>query len=71
MNRSFLIVLLLLLQGNIYAHPGHGNIDFYSLWHYLLTPEHGVPVLVMLVLTLAGFYRYSTITVPARQRVKK
>lgn len=71
MYRYFFFVVLLLGHSNIYAHPGHGNIDFHSLWHYLLTPEHGLPVLVMLVLTLAGFYRYGKKAVPAKQKAQK
>jgi hypothetical protein len=51
--KSFLIltsVLCLITYGS-YAHPGHGVMQD-SVWHYIFSPMHLIPILVAIGLFL-------------------
>jgi hypothetical protein len=41
---------LLLLTLSTYAHEGHGVLHGHEPGHYLFSPEHGVPLLLVVFL---------------------
>jgi hypothetical protein len=45
--RLFAIALLSSFSIPAWAHGGHGHFDGLSFWHYLTSPEHALPVLLM------------------------
>jgi hypothetical protein len=49
MNRSTLLALIFLVAAPVsgVAHPGHGTRDPAAVSHYLLEPNHLLPLLVL------------------------
>ena len=71
MNRflkSSLFVTGLLLSVSAMAHPGHGTISGYEVWHYVTSPMHiGTALLVIVV----AFTIYRVIKNPDRSTSRK
>jgi len=62
-KRITTIVLLTALLPNLgIAHPGHGHGNPLSPGHYVLNPEHSIPILlsIAIILTVALFERRRT-----------
>lgn len=47
--RSKFFALLLLTPALVHAHPGHGASNGHDFLHYLLSPEHTGPAILLLV----------------------
>ncbi len=43
------LALITLLPTLAHAHPGHGPSALVGLWHWVATPEHGLPLLAAAV----------------------
>ncbi|MCA9544757.1 MAG: hypothetical protein KC613_10220 [Myxococcales bacterium] len=43
------VAALSLLPALAHAHPGHGPSALVGLWHWVATPEHGLPLLAAVV----------------------
>ena len=42
---------------NAMAHPGHGSASSQTgFWHYLASPTHVVPILLLAILATAGLW---------------
>ena len=50
-------LVLAALCETVYAHPGHGSTSTDGAWHYLTSPTHAVPALLVGLVVLAVFVR--------------
>jgi hypothetical protein len=46
------LALLLSFSLPAWAHGGHGHFDGISFWHYLTSPEHAFPMLMLAVVVI-------------------
>lgn len=52
-SRFLAIIAFAVCAPNAFAHPGHGNTDSKVVVHYVTTLEHALPLVLMVVATLA------------------
>lgn len=45
--KMLLVVLTALSPVTIFAHPGHGNHNAQSILHYIATPTHLLPLILV------------------------
>ena len=50
-------LLAVLMPLTVQAHPGHGSLSGHELAHYLTSPAHVGPLLLILALGAFFFYR--------------
>jgi hypothetical protein len=46
------IMLLALLPFSTFAHEGHGHTEGFTITHYIVEPEHALPLLAALVVAV-------------------
>ena len=53
LHKIFGLAILMVMPGLLMAHPGHGHDNPLSPGHYIFNPEHALPVMLALVVSVA------------------
>lgn len=52
MKKYFFLLLAFLSSISVFAHPGHGSSDGFTITHYFVEPEHALLLLTGLALVV-------------------
>jgi len=66
-TRKLILLVLAMLPVVSFAHPGHGHENPLSPGHYVINPEHFIPLALTVAITLSIILGYRAYTIRSKQ----
>lgn len=66
--KKLILLAVAALPVHAYAHPGHGHENPLSPGHYVINPEHFIPLALTVAVTLSIILSYRAYTIRSRQQ---